>query len=90
MEEIIEEKSSQDRILSLFAEIIHNYKRPVTDDECHLHLERECVWSHAIAFYKKSPVDKSRLRKKLVVSLEGEEGVDAGAISMEYFRLVLE
>ena len=43
-----------------------------------------------LAFYKKSLTDKARLRKKLVVTFQGEDGVDAGALSAEFFQLALD
>ena len=48
-------------------------------------VERGNIWCYILAFYKKALNDKERLKKKLVVSFESEEGIDAGALSAEVF-----
>ena len=53
-------------------------------------VERGNIWCHILAFYKKALNDKERLKKKLVVSFEGKVGIDAGALSAEFFQLALD
>ena len=58
------------------------------EEEINITVERDNIWCNVLAFYKKS--DKERLRKKLVVAFEGEDGVDAGALAAEFFQLALD
>ena len=57
------------------------------EEEINITVERDNIWCNVLAFYKKS--DKKRLRKKLVVAFEEEDGVDAGALTAEFFSLLL-
>ena len=59
-------------------------------EELNITIERENIWCNILAFYKKALTDKQRLRKKLVVTFDGEDGVDAGALSAEFFQLALD
>ncbi len=90
LEQLMEETSLENKSAQNLSEILRQFQQLVNEDELHFEVQRDCVWSYAIAFYKKALGDKERLKKKLVVSFEGEEGVDAGAISAEFFRIALE
>ena len=50
-----------------------------------LKIKREDIWRDAVRFYKISMAKKSNLFQKLVVEFEGEEGIDVGALTVEYF-----
>ena len=52
-------------------------------------IDREELWRGALAFYKKALADKTLLLKDLVIVFKGEEGLDAGAMKVEYFELLL-
>lgn len=72
-------------------QLLIEYRRQVNSgDELNITVERDNLWCNILAFYKKTLTDKARLRKKLVVSFEGEDGVDAGALSAEFFQLALD
>ena len=49
-------------------------------------VKRQQVWRHALAFYKGSKQSPDRLRLRLCVEFEGEEGVDAGALTSDFFE----
>ena len=50
-----------------------------------LKIKREDIWRDAVRFYKVSMAKKSNLFQKLVVEFEGEEGIDVGALIVEYY-----
>ena len=51
--------------------------------------DREELWRGALGFYKKALSDKTLLLKDLIIVFKGEEGLDAGAMRVEYFELLL-
>ena len=53
-------------------------------------IKREDIWRDAVRFYKISMAKKSNLFQKLAVGFEGEEGIDVGALTVEYFRKLFE
>ena len=55
-----------------------------------LKINREDIWWNAVRFYKISMAKKSNLFQKLVVEFEGEEDIDVGALTVEYFTKFLE
>lgn len=72
-------------------EVLTRYKTQLqTQEELNLTVEHENIWCNILAFYKKALGDKQRLKKKLVVTFDGEDGVDAGALSAEFFQLALD
>ena len=72
-------------------EVLREYRENTqATEEINITVERKNIWCHILAFYKKGLNDKERLKKKLVVSFEGEEGIDAGALSAEFFQLALD
>ena len=52
-------------------------------------IDREELWRGALAFYKKALSDKTLLLNDLIIVFKGEEGLDAGAMKVEYFELLL-
>ena len=63
-------------------QVLIEYRRQVNSaDELNITVERDNIWCNILAFYKKSLTDKARLKKKLVMTFQGEDGVDAGALS---------
>ena len=72
-------------------QVLIEYRRQVNSaDELNITVERDNIWCIILAFYKKSLPDKAKLRKKLLVTFQGEDGVDAGALSAEFFQLALD
>ena len=55
-----------------------------------LKFKGEDIWRDAVRFHKISMVKKSNLFQKLVVEFEGEEGIDVGALTIEYFTKFFE
>ena len=53
-------------------------------------IKRKDIWRDAVRFYKISMAKKSNFFQKLVVGFEGEEGIDVGALTVEYFRKLFE
>ena len=51
-------------------------------------VDREELWKGALAFYKKALSDKTLLLNDLTIVFKGEEGLDAGAMKVEYFELL--
>ena len=77
---------SNERSQKTLEQVLREYRRQVnTADELNITVERVNIWCHILSFYKKSLTDKARLRKKLVVTFQGEDGVDA-----EFFQLALD
>ena len=48
-------------------------------------IHRDDLWRGALGFYKKALSDKTLLMKDLIIVFKGEEGLDAGAMEVEYF-----
>ena len=53
-----------------------------------IHVSRENLWRDALTFYKRNMGDKQKLLSKLCVSFNGEDGIDAGALMVEFFTLL--
>ena len=70
-------------------DILHSLAGKIQDSKYILTVDREEVWSGALAFYKKAQVDTSKLWQDLTVCFSGEEGLDGGAIKIEFFELLL-
>ena len=52
-------------------------------------IDREELWRGALGFYKKALSDKTSVLKDLIIVFKGEEGLDYGAMRVEYFELLL-
>ena len=52
-------------------------------------IDRETLWIDIVKFYKRSLTKPEILRKELCVSFKNEEGLDGGAMKIEYFSLAL-
>ena len=55
-----------------------------------LKIKREDIWRDAVRFYEIAMAKKTNLFQKLVVEFEGEEGIDVGALTVEYFTKFFE
>ena len=51
----------------------------------HLVVQRDDVWRDGVRFYKMTIANKEMLKRPLVVEFKGEEGVDGGALKVEFF-----
>ncbi len=71
-------------ILTLHQEKVMNDYRV-----CEIEINRDQLWRQAMSFYKNSHHDSSRLKHQLHVEFMGEEGVDAGALRLEFFKCLL-
>ena len=54
-----------------------------------LEVDRETLWIDIIKFYKKSLMKPDALQRELSVSFINEEGLDGGALKVEFFLLAL-
>ena len=61
-----------------------------SDHVTNITISRERIWRDCLAFYKVSFVDKSRLFRELKVEFAGEDGVDCGALKLEFFQVSLD
>lgn len=61
----------------------------VEEEDTFLSMNRNCLWNKAQLFYKKATLDTELLRRNLILSFSGEEGVDGGALRNEFFRLAI-
>ncbi len=52
-------------------------------------VDRETFWLDVVKFYKKALSKPDILRKELYVAFDGEEGLDGGAMKIEFFTLAL-
>ncbi len=77
------------------AENIHSILRKYREEKFQhsnentlLRVTRSTLWRDALTFYKTNMGDKQKLFQKLFVTFEGEDGIDAGALKIEFFTLV--
>ena len=59
------------------------------DDEYVLRVSRAVIYNKAKQFYKASLHNPAILKKNLVVSFQGEEGIDVGALRNDFFYATL-
>lgn len=73
------------------ANVVKRYQEEsfkVDDGRAVIHITRENLWRDALTFYKCNMGDKQKLLRKLSVSFNGEDGIDAGALMVEFFTLL--
>ena len=63
-------------------------KNEVKGDE-ELLVDRESLRADSITFYKKCIGAPEKLKKELLISFKGEDGLDGGALKVEFFTLLL-
>ena len=85
MQEVEEEEEnlSLEDLIESFVE-----RNAISGDENVL-VDRETFWLDVVKFYKRSLNKPEILRKELCVSFKNEEGLDGGAMKLEFFSLVL-
>uniref|UniRef100_A0A7M5XI47 HECT domain-containing protein n=1 Tax=Clytia hemisphaerica TaxID=252671 RepID=A0A7M5XI47_9CNID len=76
--------------VSTGAEVITIYTQQVTTKDELLTVKRENLWKDAMRFYKIASARKSMLFNKFRVDFDGEVGVDAGSLSIEFFTKFFE
>jgi hypothetical protein len=57
----------------------------IGEDDTQLKMNRSCIVNKAKVFYKRCIHQPGLLKKKLFVMFNGEEGIDAGALSIDFF-----
>lgn len=85
------EKHAQDTVTyDSIESLVADFSSNVDDNQSYtLCIDREELWRGALAFYKKALSDKTLLLKDLIIVFKGEEGLDAGAMKVEFFELLL-
>jgi hypothetical protein len=63
---------------------------PGQSDDERLVIDRESIWMDIIRFYKKMLSKPDILKKDLCVSFKNEDGLDGGAMKVEFFTLSLQ
>ena len=53
-------------------------------------IDRDAVWADTLRFYKRKVAAPESLCKQLEVSFKGEDGLDGGALKVEYFNMAWE
>ena len=53
-------------------------------------VQRDSLWSDVLKFYKRKCNDPNSLRRSLEVQFKGEEGLDGGAMKVEFFNMAWE
>ena len=73
-------------------EILEFYQKKNIDcsDEVKVVVNRDEVWKCALTFYKLAMKCPERLSRTLFVEFQNEEGIDGGALRLEFFELVLQ
>lgn len=69
-------------------DVIHQFQQSVTPDSnvtYFLTVRREHILRDGIRFYKLAAAQKELLFREFLVEFEGEQGVDGGALKMEFF-----
>ena len=84
------QSTEQEENLSLEELIIESFvkKNELSGDE-NIVIDRKTLWIDIVKFYKRSLTKPEILRKELCVSFKNEEGLDGGAMKIEYFSLAL-
>ena len=68
------EQMPEERLIEEMSKLVNE------DDDHFLYVNRNEIWKSALTFYKQCMGNASKLHRNLVISVEGEEGVDAGAV----------
>ncbi len=79
--EAVEDIMGQENKMKSIEHILAIFRQDISEDAVSCIVDRENIWCYALAFYKKMNAEQGKLNKKMVVSFEGEEGLDAGALS---------
>ena len=59
------------------------------EDDFGITMARSCIYNKAKQFYKAALHSPANLRRNLVVAFHGEEGLDVGALRMDFFSATL-
>ena len=59
------------------------------DESLNMKVTRELLWERSQSFYKGLKNQRAQLTKPVNVEFVGEEGVDAGAIRLSYFEMLM-
>ena len=78
------EQTPEERLIEEMSKLVNE------DDDHFLYVNRNEIWKSALTFYKQCMGNASKLHRNLVISFEGEEGVDAGAVKIEFFSSLIE
>ncbi|XP_033124119.1 uncharacterized protein LOC117122592 [Anneissia japonica] len=65
--------------------LINSFRKLRTEELEHLTIRRSNVWRDGLLFYKKSLAQKRMLVNKLCVEFVQEDGVDGGALTVDFF-----
>ena len=86
-------KSEEKKKFKSSEEVISAYKeRNLAKNDSSFYtikITRDNLWRDAIRFYKVSMANKELLLKRPSVEFKGEDGIDAGALSVEFFSKFL-
>ena len=72
---------------SLLGEFRASHSSPGIEE---VKVERDSLWSDVLKFYKRKCNDPNSLRKSFEVQFKGEEGLDGGAMKVEFFNMAWE
>ena len=50
-------------------------------------VQRERIWRDCLSFYKVAMVERRQLFRELKIEFKGEDGVDCGALKLEFFQI---
>ncbi len=68
--------------------LLEEFRKSNEKDEIEeIEVERDAVWVNILKYYKRNVSNPRALCKSLEVSFKGEEGLDGGAMKVEYFNL---
>ena len=84
-------KSRQDGSLCTGCDMLQRHAATNVDEHAEYSLtvdrtSRESLWRSVVGLYKSALLRPKKLRKRLVVSFEGEAGADAGSLRKEFFE----
>ena len=73
------------------AELLNGYVSSIMNEskEIWLNIARNNLWNAVLQFYKTAKHNPDKMKSKLNVEFEGEDGIDAGAIKGTFFELAL-
>lgn len=78
--------------ISVFSlqDFLNSFQLQVVAEEIPITIERDNLWCSALKVYKSKFLNSQNLKKRLSLSFKDEDGLDAGAITKEFFQILLE
>lgn len=90
IEKLTEEKKNDIKSVEDVVDLFIKKNSSGQSDDEYLSIDRESIWMDIIRFYKKSMSRPDILKRELCISFKDEDGLDGGAMKVEFFSLALQ